>query len=65
MTMNNITILQSANQYQLSLPNGTCVGVLAFPPDHQYIQDVKALEYITKALAMRCGVYERQKKQSS
>jgi len=62
MTMNNITILQSANQYQLTLPNGACVGLLAFPPDHQYIQDFKALEYITKALAIRCGVYERQKK---
>lgn len=64
MVMNNIGIVQSGSQYQLYLPTQICVGQLAFPPNHQYLQDAKALEYITKALAIRWGVYEKQKKQN-
>ena len=63
MMMNNIGIVQSGNQYQLFLPTNICVLHLAFPPDHQYMRDAKALDYITKALAIRWGVYEQGKKQ--
>lgn len=63
MVINNIHILQRDNVYQLYLPTQVCIGQLAFPPDQQYLIDAKALEYITKAIAMRWEVYERPSKQ--
>lgn len=61
MVINNIHILQRDNVYQLYLPTQLCIGQLALPPDQQYILDSRALEYITKAMAMRWNVYEKPK----
>lgn len=62
MNMNKIGIVQNDNQYLLYLPTNICVGQVAFPSDHQYLQDAKALDIITKALAIRWGLIRRIKK---
>jgi len=61
MILNNIGIVQSDNKYLLYLPQNYCVCQVAFPPDGQYIHDSKALDIITKALALRWGVNNQQK----
>lgn len=65
MAMNNIQIVQRDNVYQLHLPNQLCIAQLAFPPDHQYYMDAKALDSITRAMSFRWEVYQPQKKQGS
>ncbi|MDF2858697.1 MAG: hypothetical protein K0Q87_4548 [Neobacillus sp.] len=62
MDMNKISIVQNDYQYLLYLPNNTCIGQIAFPNDHQYLQDAKALEPITKALSARWGIAHPFKK---
>ncbi len=61
MVMNNIGIVQNGNQYLLYLPTNICIGQLVTPPDNGYLADAEAIKYITKALAMRWGVYEKPK----
>lgn len=60
--MNNIGVVQSGNEYFLYLPTNILVGHLVFPPDQQYMLDAKSLDYITKTVAVRWGVYSGQKK---
>jgi hypothetical protein len=61
MMINNIGIVQNGNQYCLFLPTNICVAQLVTPPDNAYLADAEALKYITRALAIRWGVYEKQK----
>jgi hypothetical protein len=63
--MNNICYRQNNNCYFLYLTDGKQVAVIEMPPDSQYAVDCKALEIITKALAMRYGVYTKNRKGSS
>lgn len=61
MIVNNIGIIQQKeNQYLLYLDSNLCVGNLIMPKDHQYIEDSKALEVITKEVAIRWGVYQKK-----
>lgn len=64
MVLNNIGIVQSGNQYLLYLPTNVCIAHLAMPPDRAYMADAKALDYITKALAIRWGVHEKKQRKS-
>lgn len=63
MILNNIGIVQSGNKYLLYLPTNICIGQLVMPPDNAYMADAKALEYITKAVAIRWGVYQKKNNQ--
>ena len=58
MVLNNIEIVQSGNQYLLFLPTRICIAQILMPPDSQFIGDTKALDIITKAMAIRWGVYK-------
>ncbi|NOW84595.1 hypothetical protein B0H39_002491 [Clostridium beijerinckii] len=62
MTLNNIVIVQSGNEYLLYLENQILVAHIAMPDDKAYIADAKAFDHITKALGARWGVYSSKKK---
>jgi hypothetical protein len=60
MVINNIGVVQSGNNYMLYLPTNICIAQIIMPPDTAYMADAKAMEYITKAVAMRWQVYKGQ-----
>lgn len=61
MVKNNIGIEQCVNAYQVYLPSGEVIGRIVMPPDGAYMVDSDANRDITKALALRWGVYKKPK----
>lgn len=64
LTLNNIGIVQCGNDsniYFLYLPQNICIAQIAMPPDKQYMNDMKVLDYITKALETRWGICKKGK----
>ena len=63
MKINNIRIEQDGYWLELYLPTNLGIAKIALPPDGQHLYNIKTLEPITKALAMRWQVYDKGKKQ--
>ena len=61
MRLNNIGIAQRDNVYGLYLPQQIVICYVSMPPDRQYMSDMKALDIITKALALRWDAYKGNK----
>lgn len=64
MDINNILIGQENNRYHLYLPTRIYLGNLLMPPDGAYLYDSRALEFITKGLALRWQVYPNKENQN-
>lgn len=65
--INNIIVMQKLvrsntgqmqNEYHMWSQNGFYFGALVFPADGQYMADYKALNIITRALALRYGLIQ-------
>lgn len=63
--INNINVIQNNNEYLFYTPQNICIAHLILPPDGQYAMDAKLLAMITKPIAQRWGVIQRQDKISS
>ena len=70
MTKNKIEIRQQLyrsnagqinNEYHFWTEHGINLGGLLFPPDGQYLFDDKALDIVTKALALRWKLIQSRK----
>lgn len=70
--MNNIGILQNLNrtstgqvqnEYHFCTSTGLYLGALILPNDRQYLSDIKALNIITRATAIRWQLIQSKRQQ--
>lgn len=64
MVLNQIGVVQANNLYYFYTENNIYLGVVALPDNGQYMFDMKTLDIITKALAVRWGIIPMPKKRS-
>lgn len=62
MVMNHMNIIQSGNTFYLYTETNLCLGGVVLPNNGQHLYDLRTLELITKALAIRWGVINPPKK---
>ena len=71
MRMNNIEVIQNVykaasgqvmNEFHFITETGVHLGGLIFPPNGQYLFDAKALNLISRALAIRWNIIPMPKK---
>lgn len=60
---NNIGIERWENAYRFYLRSGQVIGQVIMPPDGAYMEDSDTNREISKALALRWGVYTKSKGQ--
>ena len=62
MLLNELIIVQANGLYYIYSQQQELKGMIYLPPDNQNLFDFKALDIITKSIAIRWGIIAPQKK---
>lgn len=62
MLLNELLVYQSNGLYYIFTQQQELKAMIYFPPDNQHLYDLKYLEIITKAIAIRWGIISPPRK---
>lgn len=62
MILNEMLIYQANGLIYIYSPQQELRAVIYLPPDNQHLYDIKCLDWITKALAIRWGIISPPRK---
>lgn len=62
MLLNELIVYQANGLYYIYSQQQELKAMIYFPPDNQNLYDLKCLDYITKAIAIRWGIISPPRK---
>ena len=62
MLLNDMIVIQANGLYYIYSQQQELKAMIYLPPDNQNLFDMKCLDYITKALAIRWGIIPQPRK---